>query len=338
VDWSNIPISDLAELLRAFYAETRPQVKKDDKGPVSEDYHKNTMKNLRAALNRHLRVLGRAIDIVKDRDFQRANDLLNGKLKLNLKEGKSKPTQHKPIIANGDLLKIQNFVSHDSPKSVLYKTWFDLAIYFVSRGLEFHSQLRPNSIEFLVDDEDREYAAITHDTLSKTAQGGLDDPCSNTTDKRMYASGTAKCPVATLKLLLSKLPPQAEKIFCIPKSNAHVNDPIWYSSKPMSERQMGQIIRIISKEAGLSRIYTPHCIRATAIHALSEANVELRYIMYISGHRNEASIRSYSRSVTTEQKHKLSSVIQNLTDKSESHGNETHTVIDKMLSECTKTK
>ena len=71
------------------------------------------------------------------------------------------------------------------------------------------------------------------------------------------------------------------------------------------------IIRNISKEAGLSRVYTPHCIRATAIQALADANVELRHIMYLSGHKNEASIRS---SVYDDKKRELSTVLQQLTE------------------------
>ena len=58
------------------------------------------------------------------------------------------------------------------------------------------------------------------------------------------------------------------------------------------------IIRNISKEAGLSR----------------DANVELRHIMYLSGHKNEASIRSYNRSVHDDKKRELSTVLQQLTE------------------------
>jgi len=60
-----------------------------------------------------------------------------------------------------------------------------------------------------------------------------------------------------------------------------IDDPIWFSSKGVSDRQLDMIIRNISKEAGLSRVYTPHCIRATAIQVLADANVELRHITYL---------------------------------------------------------
>ena len=51
----------------------------------------------------------------------------------------------------------------------------------------------------------------------------------------------------------------------------------------------------ISTDAGLSQLYTNHSIRATCITVLDSAGNEARHIMSVSGHRSEASIRSYSK-------------------------------------------
>ncbi|XP_071086470.1 uncharacterized protein [Haliotis cracherodii] len=64
------------------------------------------MRNIRSALNRHLRVIGKNIDIVKDNAFHKANDLLHGQLKQNVRAGLSKPTKHKPVIDKRDIVKI----------------------------------------------------------------------------------------------------------------------------------------------------------------------------------------------------------------------------------------
>ena len=57
----------------------------------------------------------------------------------------------------------------------------------------------------------------------------------------------------------------------------------------------------ISKLASLSRIYTNHSVRATAITLWSDAQVPSRHIMAISDHRSEASLKSYNTRPSSEQ-------------------------------------
>ena len=45
-------------------------------------YHKNTLKNSRAAINRHLNDIGRSVDIVRDKEYKTANQALDGMLNL----------------------------------------------------------------------------------------------------------------------------------------------------------------------------------------------------------------------------------------------------------------
>jgi hypothetical protein len=61
---------------------------------------KNTLKSVRAAINRHLKDIGRTVDIVRDTEFKSANAMLSAKLKFNLRNGLSRPTQHHLIISN----------------------------------------------------------------------------------------------------------------------------------------------------------------------------------------------------------------------------------------------
>ena len=61
-------------LLRWFYAEVQPKEKEN----INKEFHKNTMKRIRSALNRHLSDIGRYVDIVQDKTFKQDNGILQG--------------------------------------------------------------------------------------------------------------------------------------------------------------------------------------------------------------------------------------------------------------------
>jgi hypothetical protein len=81
------------------------------------------------------------------------------------------------------------------------------------------------------------------------------------------------------------------------------------SAVPCKQYQFSKFMPDISRNAGCSPRYTAHCLRSTAIQALNDRGFELRHIMFMSGHQNEASVRSYNRECSNEQKHRLSTTI-----------------------------
>jgi hypothetical protein len=44
----------------------------------------------------------------------------------------------------------------------------------------------------------------------------------------------------------------------------------------------------ISKEFALSQVYTNHSLRATTVHVLDAANIAVRHIMSVTGHKSES--------------------------------------------------
>ena len=73
---------------------------------------------------------------------------------------------------------------------------------------------------------------------------------------------------------------------------------MWYNMV-VGERSLGDMIKRISTEANLARIYTNHSIRATASIIPEKSGFEARHIMTVSGHRNESSISAYSKTDKT---------------------------------------
>ena len=80
------------------------------------------------------------------------------------------------------------------------------------------------------------------------------------------------------------------------------------------------MMKSISEEAKLSKMYTNHSVRATAITLWSNVGVQNRHIIAISGHRSEQSLLHYNTQPSTSQLRTCSEVLsRSLTsDRSES--------------------
>ncbi|WAR13787.1 hypothetical protein MAR_003892 [Mya arenaria] len=140
IDWVTADEGHLNKLFRKFYCEVASLEKKSKSAEQQPKiYHKNTMKIIRATLNRHLS------DIAE-----------------------TSPTTPRPAV------------------------WYNLAIHFVSRGLEFHHQLKRDSFESQFDEYCLEYARLTHETQQKNFQGGITKD-KEPSDRRMYATGSEAC-------------------------------------------------------------------------------------------------------------------------------------------------
>lgn len=317
IDLASVDPLTLANSLGRFYCEARPQPKKSKENESQNEeplYHKNSLINIRAAINRHLADLKREIDIVHDKEFKTPNGILDGLFKERTRLGLSKPTQHKAIIDETDLLKIYTYLQGAKSSSTILRhaVWYFLAIHFVSRGMEFHHQLQVNSFKFHHDDTGK-YVTLEHETLQKNRQGGISSNDGNNTDIRMYATGDKNCcPVELLQLLINKTDKNATSLF-----NQYFRDVLmdadkWFSAKPLAKRTFANFLKEICIAAGVKKNYTPHCLRATSITYLNDSGFEARHIMFMSNHKNESSLRSYNRSVSSNQKKSLSSTLSSM--------------------------
>ena len=190
-----------------------------------------------------------------------------------------------------------------------------LSIQFVSRGLEFHSQLTRQSFEFNHDETGLEYVTIKHATQQKNHQGDLNSKEANS-DKRMYATGTPSCPVTALKHYMQKLDRNAPCLFTHINKEALKNNEqndIWYGVRPVGKRQFSNFLPDICKNSGISRRYTAHCLRATSLSAMTDDNIPARHIMSLSDHSNEMSLIPYARP-STKHKQVMSSTLTSLYD------------------------
>jgi len=130
---------------------------------------------------------------------------------------------------------------------------------------------------------------------------------------RMHATSSQICPVYSLRRYIEKRNPLCSAFFQRPKDSFSESDAVWFENRPLGKNKLGRMMTDLSSNAGLSQVYTNHCIRATTITALSNAGFEARHIMTVSGHRNEASVRSYVKDTTSDQKRSMSATLSKLT-------------------------
>ena len=129
-EFETLPVQDLNDMLRKFYAEMRSQ--------DGKRYGRASLSGIRAAVNRHLNSpqFHRNINVMQDREFNSSNNLYKAMLK-QLKSSGLDRVEHKMPICNADLQKIatSGVLSTTTPTSLLRKVWFDLLTRFVLMGL-----------------------------------------------------------------------------------------------------------------------------------------------------------------------------------------------------------
>ena len=184
-------------------------------------------------------------------------------------------------------------------------------LHFCRRGKENQKELTPQMFAIETDNLVKMYICQIRSEVTKHHQG-LSSVNTDSKTVRMYETTTDNCPVKSFVKYLSKRHPKCESLFQSPRDSFSDDDDIWYERRPLGKNKLGNIMSDLSVAAALSKTYTNHCIRATLIATLDQAGYEARHIMTVSGHRNEASIKSFSRDTSTNQKRKMSEAISSI--------------------------
>lgn len=298
---------EFSTILPKFYASVRAK--------NGEHYSGTTMLTLRSSLNRCIAATRMpTFCIITDEMFSSANRVFKAVLKKIRETGKGK-INHKSAINHSDLQKLyrdQNVFDINTAIGLINKVFFEVTLYFCRRGVENLSQLRKTDFEIREDEDRRQYVIKVVSEVDKN-HSGINLERNETEGARMYAvPDTNNCPVRSFKKLTSKLNQSCPRLFQMPRTNYCVEDDCWFQNKPIGKNILSKKLSQISKEAGLSRIYTNHCLRATSITTLSQAGFEARHIRTISGHKNDASLDSYVRETSTNMKRAMSEALSSV--------------------------
>lgn len=252
---------ELAKKLKQFYAEASSY--------DGKEYTKSSLIGLRAGINRYLQYppYNKEFSIISSPAFSMANEVLLGRIKLNLMNGVAQKKQ-RSVISPNDISKMYSTgtLGNDNPESLQNKVFFELALHFCVRGKAGWQNVEKTSISFMTDVEN---GGLEYVTLAQTEAAPLKnrDIGENIQKRheRMYAKpNDPLCPVRSLKLYLTKLSPNYRSLFqhCRKKMDDLASQDVWYE-RPMGLKLINDLMRRISVKAELSQIYTNNCIRLT---------------------------------------------------------------------------
>ena len=280
VNFQSIKKTELNTVLRQFYGSIRTT-----KGEL---YSISSYLGLRAGLNRYINEppVSRLWNLMQDPEFTSANNVFKGVVKEIRRAGKDRTTHHPPISPEDQrILKYAAALSPDNPQGLLNKVWYDIQLHFGRRGKEGNRDLKPDSFILKSDDNGAKYFTMSFNEETKNHKDPLERDRENRRGAMYEGRGNALCPVASLAKYLKRIPPGAKALYLQPRRGTVETDGFWFTAVPLGVNQLAQMLPRMCKEAGTHTSYTNHSLRATAIQKLSDAGLEAREIMAVSGHR-----------------------------------------------------
>lgn len=267
-DFETLDKDALCDVLRSFYAEARSK--------SGQLYSKSSLISIRSSLNRYLNEppYCRTLDLTKDPELRSANLALAAVIR-RLEEQGAGPVVQKQAITRSDLRKLYESSVFDTniPYGLLNKVWFEICMYFCTRGRENQRELQEDSFGLAVDEDGRKFVyfkALGPYHKSRSALWTKKRPdAEEETLPRMYETGTELCPYASFVRYVSKRNPSCRAFFQRPRDHCCVRDLTWYENKAIGKNLLGTRMQMLSRSAKLSKTYTNHCIGAVSIATLN---------------------------------------------------------------------
>ena len=237
--------TDLADYLCRFYNEGRCY----DTRPFS----KSTLSMIPQAINKHLRECGSKINVRTNPEFISANQMyhtVNQKKKTVKKQRKKEITVNTPVSQQDwAKLALSPALSLNTPKTLQFKIMVDFFQYFGVKG------------KFALQELQKE-----HFVLKKTPEGNEYFEFMDPDKEEEYPTMNSEpwnihCPVYGFKKYLSHLDPECPVFLTYPRDRkGHHSetrpDHVWYTDRPLGLVYLADMMKNLSKEAGLSRLYT----------------------------------------------------------------------------------
>jgi hypothetical protein len=268
---------DMDILLTQFLASVRTK-----KGEL---FCSGTLTNIYHALSRN--ILSKfGFDIRQEPTFTKTERMLKNMKALSKRNGKGNVV-HTDVISQTDMQKISS-LQCISPVTLQWKVWLLCHFHFAKRGCENGDNMLKGDIIFKQNENGDQYI-ILKDKLTKNHR---EDDSSSSYGGVLMSDNSDNCPVKVVKLYLNKLNPNNGYLWQRPRSTFLENEPSWFCDMKIGINKYRNFMSEISAYLNLSKRYTNHALRATAITALGE-QYEDTDVKSVSGHKSTASLSTY---------------------------------------------
>ena len=277
-----------------------------------EEYSRSALLGFRNSIERYLNNNGCIVKISRNQVFQKSKKILDAKLWINRRAGKEN-IQHKPVIVPSDLAKIRAspFLSVTNPGRLLRRMWLYVSLYWCRRGREGQRDLRRDSSKFTKDANGREYAVMTHEEATLKPSWWWNQQALSWTSNKALQHWSRRWCICQSQIVRVQVESLLPSILSKTKSQIHHRRHRVVWKQLLGVNKLGDMMKIISKGANLSQVYTNHSVRSSAITVLSDANVPDRHIMFVSGHSGEQSILHYIARPSAPQLESVSDTVSN---------------------------
>ena len=290
----------VAQYLRKFYYD----LEKSSDGKL---YPANSLRCMRAAISRYLRNPPHPrndINILSDKEFISANQMLQTKSKNYARKDYAKRPEKKHAISETDIQKIGRFLkenAYENPHNLQLATWFLLCHFFAKRGRQNWIDYTLLDLQFGVDETGERYVTLDESRLrqSKTYQGSLragdidlgnsvrlfDRPEKNLNPYRIIKTYAEK-------LSINATPDTRLFVYCNKNYEKGVN--WYYPNKPIGKNAIANFMKKMNTQLKLEQDYTNHTVgRTTIVSILSDENYTPHQITNLTRHKNLQSLQSY---------------------------------------------
>ncbi|XP_043946221.1 nuclear receptor coactivator 6 isoform X2 [Protopterus annectens] len=239
-----------------------------------------------------------------------ASGTTKGVVKRIRREEKEKGLHHPPLsMAELQFLRRSPVLSPNTAVSLVRKVWLEIQLHLAHCGNESIQSFKPSSFEVKQTENGTRYLAMAPNEHSENQTL---DTTKEANGFMFEQPGDPLCPLASYLKYISKLPPNAQSLFCHPRRQTQeVLDkvPTWYTSERMGINFLSNLLPTICKESRLPTIYSNHSLRATALKLQSEMAVEARQIVSVTGQKNELLQTYWKPNLEEQQQQQWSSLL-----------------------------